>query len=50
MQFMDNHTRGDKLNKYRATVQLGADHSAYTDAIPSNGVAKNRLSHSPNRH
>ncbi len=39
MQFMDNHTRGDKLNKYRATVQLGADHSAYTDTIPSNGVA-----------
>lgn len=38
MQFMDN-TRGDKLNKYRATVQLGADHSEYTDAIPSNGVA-----------
>jgi len=39
MQFMDNHTRGDKLNKYRPTVQLGADHSEYTDAIPSNGVA-----------
>ena len=38
MQFMDN-TRGDKLNKYRPTVQLGADHSEYTDAIPSNGVA-----------
>ena len=38
MQFMDN-TRGDKLNKYRATVQLGADHSAYTDALPGNGVA-----------
>ena len=38
MQFMDN-TRGDKLNKYRATVQLGADHSAYTDALPSTGVA-----------
>lgn len=39
MQFMDNHTRGDKLNKYRATVQLGADYSQFTDAIPGNGVA-----------
>ena len=39
MQFMDNHTRGDKLNKYRATVHLGADYSQFTDAIPGNGVA-----------
>ncbi|RUQ38742.1 MAG: hypothetical protein EKK69_11635 [Candidatus Competibacteraceae bacterium] len=39
MQFMDNHTRGDKLKRYRATVQLGADYSQFTDAIPGNGVA-----------
>lgn len=35
MQFMDNHTRGDKPKRYRATVQLGADYSQFTDAIPA---------------
>ena len=38
MQFMDKAQDFDFKGK-RATVQLGADYSQFTDAIPGNGVA-----------
>ena len=36
MKFME---QAPILSYKRATIQLGADHSAYTDDIPGNGVA-----------